>query len=127
VVTAPKTGVVLDAPPVLKASEHSVDHTCGRCATVLLHADEGQVHGILRRHRIPIQPTPALQLSAIGARTAGSIQLAAGSSPLLDSGPPPHPPLPQTAGSLSHVPSLCAGATGHRPEPGFPGLWMSNE
>jgi DNA-directed RNA polymerase subunit RPC12/RpoP len=49
VVTAPKVGVILDAPPVLKASEHSVDYTCGRCATVLLHADEGQVHGILIR------------------------------------------------------------------------------
>jgi hypothetical protein len=29
------------------ASEHSVDYTCGRCSTVLLHADEGQVHGVL--------------------------------------------------------------------------------
>jgi predicted RNA-binding Zn-ribbon protein involved in translation (DUF1610 family) len=47
VVTAPAVGVVLKAPPVLKASEHSVDYTCGRCGTVLLHADEGQVHGIL--------------------------------------------------------------------------------
>jgi hypothetical protein len=41
VVIAPKTGVVLEAPPVLKASEHSVDYTCGRCGTALLHADEG--------------------------------------------------------------------------------------
>jgi hypothetical protein len=47
VVTAPAIGVVLEAPPVLEASEHSVDYTGGRCATVLLHADEGQVHGIL--------------------------------------------------------------------------------
>jgi predicted RNA-binding Zn-ribbon protein involved in translation (DUF1610 family) len=39
----------LKAPPVLKASEHSVDFTCGRCGAVLLHADEGQVHGILIR------------------------------------------------------------------------------
>jgi predicted RNA-binding Zn-ribbon protein involved in translation (DUF1610 family) len=45
VVTAPKIGVV--APPVLTASEHSVDYTCGRCGVALLHADEGQVHGIL--------------------------------------------------------------------------------
>jgi len=49
VVTSLAVGVVLEAPPVLKASEHSVDYTCGRCATVLLHADEGQVHGILIR------------------------------------------------------------------------------
>jgi hypothetical protein len=32
---------------VLKASEHSVDYTCGQCATILLHAEEGQVHGLL--------------------------------------------------------------------------------
>jgi predicted RNA-binding Zn-ribbon protein involved in translation (DUF1610 family) len=47
VVAAPATGVVLDAPPVLMASEHSVDYTCGHCDTILLHADEGQVHGLL--------------------------------------------------------------------------------
>ena len=47
VVTAPAIGVVLEAPPVLKASEHSMDYTCGHCGAVLLHADEGQVHGIL--------------------------------------------------------------------------------
>ena len=45
VVTAPAIGVVLEAPPVLVASEHSVEYICGRCAAVLLHADEGQVHG----------------------------------------------------------------------------------
>ena len=49
VVTAPAIGVVLEAPPVLMASEHSVDYTRGRCATILLHADEGQVHGVLIR------------------------------------------------------------------------------
>ena len=47
VVIAPAVGVVLEAPPVLMASEHSVDYTCGRCSTALLHADEGQVHGVL--------------------------------------------------------------------------------
>jgi hypothetical protein len=47
VVAAPAVGIILKAPPVLKASEHSVDFICGFCATVLLHADEGQVHGIL--------------------------------------------------------------------------------
>ncbi len=47
VVIAPSIGVVLEAPPVLMPSEHSVDYTCGRCATILLHADEGQVHGVL--------------------------------------------------------------------------------
>jgi DNA-directed RNA polymerase subunit RPC12/RpoP len=49
VVATPTVGVVLEAPPVLMASEHSVDYTCGRCAAILLHADEGQVHGVLIR------------------------------------------------------------------------------
>ena len=49
VVIAPAVGVVLEAPPVLMAIEHSVDYTCGRCAAVLLHADEDQVHGVLIR------------------------------------------------------------------------------
>jgi DNA-directed RNA polymerase subunit RPC12/RpoP len=49
VIVAPATGHVLHAPPVLHASDHSVDYTCGRCGTTLLHADEHQVHGILIR------------------------------------------------------------------------------
>ena len=49
VVTAPAVGHVVDAPPVLKASENSVDYTCGHCGTILLHAEEGQVHGVLFR------------------------------------------------------------------------------
>ena len=36
-VVAPASGAVLEAPPVLLASEHSVDYTCGRCGTVVLH------------------------------------------------------------------------------------------
>jgi len=47
VVTAPPVGIVMEAPPVLMASEHSVDYTCGSCGTILLHADQGQVHGVL--------------------------------------------------------------------------------
>jgi hypothetical protein len=49
VIAAPATGHVLDAPPVLMASDHSVDYTCGRCDTILLHAEVGQVHGLLIR------------------------------------------------------------------------------
>jgi DNA-directed RNA polymerase subunit RPC12/RpoP len=49
IVTAPATGIVLDAPPVLIASDHSVDYTCGRCSTILLHAEEDQVRGFLIR------------------------------------------------------------------------------
>jgi predicted RNA-binding Zn-ribbon protein involved in translation (DUF1610 family) len=47
VVTAPRIGLVVHAPPVLVASDHSVDYTCGHCGTVLLHAEENQVHGVL--------------------------------------------------------------------------------
>ena len=49
VIIAPATGIVLDAPPVLTASEHSVDYVCGRCGTILLHAEENQVRGVLLR------------------------------------------------------------------------------
>ena len=39
--------IVLKAPPVLIASNHSVDYACERCSKVLLHAKEGQVRGFL--------------------------------------------------------------------------------
>ena len=45
IIIAPAVGHVLDAPPVLKASDHSVDYTCGRCSAILLHAEEDQVQG----------------------------------------------------------------------------------
>ena len=45
VVTAPAIGVVLEAPPVLVAGEHTVDYLCGRCAAVLLHAEEAMFTG----------------------------------------------------------------------------------
>lgn len=47
VIVAPGTRHVLEAPPVLMASDESVDYTCGRCGTTLLHAEESQVHGVL--------------------------------------------------------------------------------
>jgi predicted RNA-binding Zn-ribbon protein involved in translation (DUF1610 family) len=46
-VATPSKGIALKAPPVLKASDHSVDYTCGQCGTILLHAEENQVHGVL--------------------------------------------------------------------------------
>ena len=49
VITSPATGHVMDAPPVLQASAHSIDFTCGHCGTILLHADAYQVHGVLIR------------------------------------------------------------------------------
>ncbi len=48
-ITAPATGHILDAPPPFKASDQSVDYICGRCGTILLHADENQVYGLLIR------------------------------------------------------------------------------
>jgi hypothetical protein len=47
VVPAPPVGHVLDAPPVLVASDHSVDFTCGNCRTVLLHAEAHQIFNLL--------------------------------------------------------------------------------
>jgi predicted RNA-binding Zn-ribbon protein involved in translation (DUF1610 family) len=47
VVSMPSRGIALTAPPVLFASDHSVDYTCGQCGTILLHAEENQVHGVL--------------------------------------------------------------------------------
>jgi DNA-directed RNA polymerase subunit RPC12/RpoP len=49
IVIAPAIGHVLEAPPMLTASDHSVDYTCGHCGTPLLHAEENQVHGLLIR------------------------------------------------------------------------------
>ena len=37
----------LTAPPVLVASTHTIDYCCGNCSTVLLHAEEDQVHSLL--------------------------------------------------------------------------------
>jgi hypothetical protein len=46
-VTAPSKGIALKAPPVLIASDHSIDYACGQCDVVLLHAEANQVHGVL--------------------------------------------------------------------------------
>jgi predicted RNA-binding Zn-ribbon protein involved in translation (DUF1610 family) len=47
VVAAPRVGHVMEAPPVLVASDHSVDFTCGKCGTILLHARDQQVYNLL--------------------------------------------------------------------------------
>jgi DNA-directed RNA polymerase subunit RPC12/RpoP len=49
IVTAPASGHVLNAPPILVASTRTTDYTCGHCGTVLMHAEDGQVHGLLIR------------------------------------------------------------------------------
>ena len=46
-VSSPRIGHIFAAPPPLIASTHTVDYTCGHCGAVLLHAEEGQVHGLL--------------------------------------------------------------------------------
>jgi predicted RNA-binding Zn-ribbon protein involved in translation (DUF1610 family) len=45
-IEAPATGPVVGAPPVLEASDHTVDYTCGNCGTLLMHAEENQVHNL---------------------------------------------------------------------------------
>jgi predicted RNA-binding Zn-ribbon protein involved in translation (DUF1610 family) len=46
VVPASSVDFSVDAPPVIVASDHSVNYTCGSCGTVLLHAEDGQIHGL---------------------------------------------------------------------------------
>ena len=38
---------VPSAPPVLEGRNPTLDYTCGRCGTVLMHADENQVHSLI--------------------------------------------------------------------------------
>ena len=47
VIQAPATGHVVDAPPVLMASDRSADFVCGQCGAVLMHAEEHQVFNVL--------------------------------------------------------------------------------
>lgn len=51
-VTAPAIGAVVDAPPVLNASDATIEFVCGRCQTPLMHAQEGQVFNVYIRCRI---------------------------------------------------------------------------
>ena len=44
-----KTISVITAPPVLNASDHTIDFTCGKCGAVLMYAEEGQVHNVTIR------------------------------------------------------------------------------
>lgn len=47
----PPTGHVLDAPPVLMASDNSLDYSCGNCGAIVLHASHDQVYGLVIRCR----------------------------------------------------------------------------
>jgi ribosomal protein S27AE len=46
IISAPSVGPVVSAPPVLIASTHTVDYTCGSCGIVLLHAEDEQIHNL---------------------------------------------------------------------------------
>ena len=46
IIDPPAIGPVVSAPPVLMASDHTVDYVCGKCGTVLMHAEENQVHNL---------------------------------------------------------------------------------
>ena len=48
-IPAPRLGSVVSAPPVLIVSNHSVDYSCGNCDTILMHADDGQIHNLVIR------------------------------------------------------------------------------
>jgi hypothetical protein len=45
-VTPPVGGHVIDVPPILNASDHTVDFVCGNCDALLMHGEHGQVHNV---------------------------------------------------------------------------------
>jgi hypothetical protein len=45
-VTPPFEGRVIEVPPVLNASDHTVDFVCGNCSAVLMYGEHGQVHNV---------------------------------------------------------------------------------
>jgi predicted RNA-binding Zn-ribbon protein involved in translation (DUF1610 family) len=47
IIKAPASGMVLDAPPILRENDQSVDYVCGQCGTILLHAEENRVHSVV--------------------------------------------------------------------------------
>jgi predicted RNA-binding Zn-ribbon protein involved in translation (DUF1610 family) len=49
VIEAPRVGHVVNAPPLVKVSDHTVEYLCGRCGVAIMHAEEDQVHGAIFR------------------------------------------------------------------------------
>ena len=47
VIPSPRVGPVVSAPPVLIASTHTIDYSCGKCGAILMHAEDGQVHNLV--------------------------------------------------------------------------------
>jgi hypothetical protein len=48
-VTPPFVGRAIDVPPILNASDHTVDFVCGTCEAVLMYGEHGQVHNVTIR------------------------------------------------------------------------------
>jgi predicted RNA-binding Zn-ribbon protein involved in translation (DUF1610 family) len=44
--TPPFVGGAIDVPPVLNASDHTVEFVCGACGAVLMYGEHGQVHNV---------------------------------------------------------------------------------
>ena len=44
--TLPFVGSVIEVPPILNASDHTVDFVCGNCETLLMHGERGQVQNV---------------------------------------------------------------------------------
>jgi hypothetical protein len=52
-ISQPVTGPLVSAPPILEASLDTIDFICEKCGTVLLHADDGQVHNLhISMHKV---------------------------------------------------------------------------
>jgi hypothetical protein len=49
IVSAPLIGSIMDAPPILVASDHPFDFACGNCTAILMHAEHSQVVNVTIR------------------------------------------------------------------------------
>jgi hypothetical protein len=45
-VAKPTSGSIIDAPPVLNASDHTIDFVCAKCRELLMYAEEDQVFNV---------------------------------------------------------------------------------
>ena len=45
-VIPPFVGRAIDVPPILNASDHTVDFVCGNRGALLMQAEHGQVHNV---------------------------------------------------------------------------------
>jgi DNA-directed RNA polymerase subunit RPC12/RpoP len=46
VIGPPALGPVVSAPPVLNASDHTIEYVCGHCQAALLHAEEDEIRNL---------------------------------------------------------------------------------